>query len=163
MCLPARADELIDPDTFICAELVALTTSGLPPMFESLQMDGYTSAKRGNVIADPLILRDVLLDVMKACESRPATKVRAIWKETAESYTYDKDSRWKANTTTCAMYNDDEENGSGFVIWLDGYNRAKNDTEKSVLKDDDAIQGFLKACREKPESLVLDVLKESAK
>jgi hypothetical protein len=163
LALPAKADELVDPSSFICAELVALTVSGLPPMFEALQIDGYSSAGRDNVIADPMIMQSLLVDTIQACENRPTDKVLAIWDKLSSLRTYDKQSRWKADTTTCGDYYEDEENGSGFVIWLDGYNRKKNKTKDSVFRDDATTQDFLNACKEKPKALVFDVLKESAR
>ena len=60
-------------------------------------------------------------------------------------------------------YSANEDDGSGFVIWLDGYNRQKSGKPGSVLESDDTLKAYLNACSKKPEALMLDVMKESVK
>lgn len=83
LVLPAgvrAADEKIDPATFICAELVAVSsTSGQPPLFEGLQLDGYAAAAQGKTVADPNIMAPLLEQTYAACQAKPTEKVITVW------------------------------------------------------------------------------------
>ena len=85
LTLPAgaqAADEKIDPSNFICAELVAISsTSGQPPLFEGLQIDGYAAAAQGKAVADPDIMAPLLEQVYAACQAKPTEKVVTLWQE----------------------------------------------------------------------------------
>ncbi|MDR3358588.1 MAG: hypothetical protein LBN96_07030 [Desulfovibrio sp.] len=158
------AGEKINPADFICAELVALpTTTGEPSLFEALQLDGYAGADLDNPVADPQIMAPLLEQVYVACQAEPAEKALTFWRKGRESFAVVGDSPWRADKTTCGDYAADEDDGSGFVIWLDGYNRRKNKSAASVLESDDTVKAFLDNCRQRPRSLMLDVMKESAK
>ncbi|MDR2744983.1 MAG: hypothetical protein LBB66_07325 [Desulfovibrio sp.] len=158
------AGEKIDPADFICAELVALpTTTGEPSLFEALQIDGYVSAALGSPVADPQIMAPLLEQVYVACQAEPAEKVLTFWKKGRETFAFATDSPWQADKTTCGDYAANEDDGSGFLIWLDGYNRRKNSLSASVLESDDTVNAFLDKCRQRPQALMLDVMKESVK
>jgi hypothetical protein len=158
------AGEKIDPTDFICAELVALpTTTGEPSLFEALQMDGYVCAVLGNPVADPQIMAPLLEQVYVACQAAPAEKALAFWENGRETFAIADDGPWRADKTTCGDYAANEEDGSGFVIWLDGYNRRKNNLSASVLESDAKLNAFLDNCRKRPQALMLDVMRESVK
>jgi hypothetical protein len=160
----AWSEEKIDPADFICAELVALpTTTGEPSLFEALQIDGYVSAARNNNVADPQIMAPLLEQVYMACQANPTEKVLTFWRSGQEMFTIAEDGPWKADKTTCGDYAVNEEDGSGFLIWLDGYNRQKNGLTASVLENDASLNAFLAKCKKEPQSLMLDVMKESVK
>lgn len=156
---PALADEKIDPAAFICAELVALPTTP----FEALQIDGYASAAIGNTVADPQIMALLLEQVYLACQTEPTEKVLTFWQEIRKTMPNTDESPWRADKTTCGDYSANEEDGSGFVIWLDGYNRQKSGKPASVLESDATLNAFLKSCADQPKTLLLDVLGKNAK
>jgi hypothetical protein len=160
----AFADDKIDPDEFICAELVAAPVfSEEPPLFELLQVDGYAGALLGKTEADPQRMLPLALQVYEGCQERLEEKVLTLWKSARLAYPDAPDSAWKADRTTCADYSANEENGSGFVIWLDGYNRQKNPDAASVLENDDVLKEYLEACARRPNDLMLDVMREKTK
>ena len=164
--MTAQADnEKIAPDSFICAELVTIpmTDGGQPPIFESLQIDGYASAKLGDPVAHPEILAPILTEVYAYCQAKPTDKVADVWTKARKAQPTPEKGTWQADKTTCKNYNDDPDNGSGFVIWLDGYNRGKNKTQASILENDETLKVFLDACAKQPDALMLDVLAKSAK
>ena len=165
LTLPAgaqAADEKIDPSNFICAELVAISsTSGQPPLFEGLQIDGYAAAAQGKAVADPDIMAPLLEQVYAACQAKPTEKVVTLWQEARKNQPVTADGPWRADKTTCKDYKANEDDGSGFVIWLDGYNRQKSGKPGSVLESDDTLKAYLDACSKKPEALMLDVMRES--
>ena len=68
---------------------------------------------------------------------------------------------WEADVTKCRAYNEQPENGSGFVIWLDAYNRQYNVTEKSILAKQETLDKFLAACAKNPDAFMIDVLQET--
>lgn len=161
---PAKAvNEKIDPQNYICAELVASNVSGQPPLFEGLQLDGYTAAKMGEKTADPRIMQPILIAVSDSCAAKPTDKVIAHWREVRKQLPIPADSPWRADKTTCKDYADNPDDGSGFLIWLDGYNRGKNSKAASVLESDEKIDAFLEACKKRPEALMLDVMAERVK
>ena len=158
-------NDKIDPNTYICAELIAQPTTdgGQPPIFEALQIDGFASAKSGNTVADPETLPPMLGQVYAACQAKPTATVLSIWNEARKTFPVDTESTWRADKTLCKDYAANTDDGSGFVIWLDGYNRGKTGKPESVLVSDDTLKAYLDACSKKPDSLMLDVLAESAK
>ena len=133
------SNDKIDPSTYICAELVTqpMTEGGQPPIFEG--------------------------QVYGACQVDPTKKVAAVWQEARKTFPVDTESTWRADKTLCKDYTANPDDGSGFVIWLDGYNRGKSGKPASVLNSDDTLKAYLDACSKKPDSLMLDVLAESAK
>ena len=159
------ANDKISPNSFICAELVTMpmTDGGQPPIFEALQIDGYVSAGAGDTTAHPDILAPLLTGVYTYCQSHPTDKVADVWAKARKAQDIPKGDTWQADKTKCSDYNADPDNGSGFVIWLDGYNRGKNKTEASVLNSDATLKVFLDACVKQPDALMLDVLAKSAK
>ncbi|SDF58415.1 HdeA/HdeB family chaperone [Desulfovibrio legallii] len=164
--LTARAEnDQIDPKTYICAELLAQPTTdgGQPPVFEALQIDGYASALAGQPVADPESLAPMLGQVFAACQPNPAEKVLAVWQKARKSQAAATDGKWRADKTTCADYNANPDDGSGFVIWLDGYHRAKSGKDASVLSSDQALKSYLDACAKKPTALMLDVMDAQAR
>lgn len=165
LALPAglqAADEKIDPSTFICAELVALaSTSGQPPLFEGLQIDGYAAAAQGKTIADPNIMAPLLAQAYAACQAKPTEKVAAVWQAARKNQSVSAESPWRADKTTCKDYSANEDDGSGFVIWLDGYNRQKSGKPGSVLESNETLKAYLNACSKKPDALMLDVMREN--
>ena len=159
----ASAEDKIDPATYICAELIAATTSGEPPLFEGLQLDGYAAAKAGAPVADPALLQPLLLEVYDTCQAVPADKVLPHWVEARKQKVAATDGPWRADKTTCKDYAANEEDGSGFVIWLDGYQRGKSGAPASALESNESLDAFLEACKKEPDALMLDVLAESVK
>ena len=159
----ASAEEKIDPATYICAELVAATVSGEPPLFEGLQLDGYAAARTGAPVADPALLQPLLLEVYDTCQAAPADKVLPHWEKARKQKAETAASPWRADKTTCKDYAANEEDGSGFVIWLDGYQRGKSGAPASALESNESLDAFLDACKKQPDALMLDVLAKSVK
>lgn len=157
------ADEKIDPATYICAELVAASVDGQPPIYEGLQLDGYLSGKTGQSVADSETLPPMLIAVSDSCSAKPGDKAVDHWKELRVQIPWPGDGSWRADKTTCSDYTANPDDGSGFVIWLDAYNRGKNNTGSSILSSQETLDNFLKACAANPKKLMLDVLKDSAK
>ena len=157
------ANDKIDPTSYICAELVAATTSGEPPLFEGLQLDGYAAGKAGAPVADADILQPVMLEVYDTCQAAPTDKVLPHWEKARTARVLPTEGPWRADKTTCKDYAANEEDGSGFVIWLDGYQRAKSGADASALESNDSLNAFLDACNKEPDALMLDVLAKSVK
>lgn len=170
LCLPLwtvypayAADEKIDPEDYICAELIASNVTGLPPIYEGLQLDGYVSAKNGNMVADPTTLPSMLIKVSDSCSAEPTDKAFQHWQEARKTIPVDDSGSWRADKTTCADYNANPDDGSGFVIWLDAWQRGKSGKKSSVLTDQETLDKFLAACKAQPKRLVKDVLAENAR
>ena len=157
------ANDKIDPTTYICAELVAATTSGEPPLFEGLQLDGYAAARAGAPVADAEVMSPVLLEVYDTCQAAPTDKVLPHWETARKNRVVATEGPWRADKTTCKDYAANEEDGSGFVIWLDGYQRGKSGAPASALESNDSLNAFLEACKKEPDALMLDVLAKSVK
>ncbi len=157
------ADEKIDPTTYICAELVASTVDGEPPIFEGLQLDGYASALAGQPVADPMSQENMLIAVTDSCSAKPTDTALSHWQEIRQSYPASDIGSWRADKTTCADYQADQDDGSGFVIWLDGYQRAKTGKPASILKDQATLDNFLAQCAKNPNRLMIDVMIENAR
>ncbi|GFH63215.1 MAG: conserved hypothetical protein [Candidatus Desulfovibrio kirbyi] len=165
LSLPVYADDKIDPNDFICAELMSLPLMDADPaLFEVLQIDGYVSALLDKTDADAQRMLPLMQQVYNGCQSKPASTVLSLWQAARMAYPDSpNNSAWKADKTTCADYSANEEDGSGFVIWLDGYNRQKNPQALSVLESDDALKAYLEACANRPESLMLEIMQEKTK
>lgn len=160
---PATAADKIDPASYICAEFSALTsTSGEPPMFEGLQMDGYAAAKDGVDAADPNVLAGILVEIAGQCASKPADTILPLWQKTRKALDPASDGPWNAKTT-CKQLNDDRDNGDGFVVWLDGYNRQKTGKDASILATQESFDAYFAACKANPDKLMIDVMRELAK
>lgn len=157
------ADEKIDPATYICAELIAANIDGQPPIYEGLQLDGYYSAQKGYPEADASILASMLVEVSDSCASQPAEKALSHWEKARENHLTEQSGLWNANKYTCADYAADPDEGSGFVIWLDAYNRAKTGKSASVLASQEAIDNFIDVCKANPQRLMLDIINETAR
>ena len=158
-------NDKIDPSAYVCAELITqpIADGGQAPIFEGLQIDGYVSAKMGNPIADPETLAPMLGQVYAACQVDPTKKAAAVWQEARKTFPAGTTSTWRADKTQCKDYTANPDDGSGFVIWLDAYNRGKSGKPASVLVNDDTLKAYLEACAKKPDALMLDVLAENAK
>ena len=164
LALPAYAeDEKITPQTYICAELVASSVDGQPPIYEALQLDGYNAAQTGQKVADAMSLGPILLEVFDSCTAMPAEKALQHWKMARQHHPADETVPWRPDKTTCADYAKNPDDGSGFIIWLDAYNRAKTGKDDSVLKDQQTLDAFLDKCNASPKRLIIDVLNENAK
>ena len=162
--LPARAaDEKIDPSSYICAELVAASVDGQPPIYEALQLDGYSAAKSGETIADAMTLAPMLMEVFDSCAAMPTDKTLQHWQTARKNHPVDTTTIWKADKVTCADYIANPDDGSGFVIWLDAYNRGKTGKDASILANQETLDSFLQKCQSNPKRLMLDVLNENAK
>ena len=157
------ADEKIDPKTYICAEFIASAVDGVPPIYEGLQLDGFVSAKSGQTIADPELLQPLIMDVFDSCAAEPSEKAVDHWQKSRASYTVNAESPWRADKTICADYAKNPDDGSGFVIWLDAWNRAKTGTDKSILADQETLVNFLDACSKSPDKLMTDVIAANGK
>ena len=167
LALPAAVraeDEKIDPTTYICAEYVALaSTQSAPPLFQSLQIDGFVSSNIGKTVADPRMVMSLMARTYAVCQRDPTAVAADVWQEMKLELSDPQDEHWKADATTCRQYNDNPDDGSGFVIWLDGYNRHSNVTEKSVLDDQKTLDAFLAAYKKKPDARMIDVMQETLK
>lgn len=157
------ADEKIDPATYICAELIAANIDGQPPIYEGLQLDGYYSGQKGYTEADAAILAPMLVEVSDSCASQPADTALSHWEKARQNFLVEQSGAWNANKYTCADYVADPDDGSGFVIWLDAYNRAKTGKSASVLESQEAIDNFLEVCKANPKKLMLDIINETAR
>lgn len=157
------ADEKIDPKTYICAELVASSVDGQPPIFEGLQLDGYAAGLANLPAADPLSQENMLIAVSDSCSAKPADTALSHWQKARQAYPASDIGPWRADKTTCGDYQANEEDGSGFVIWLDGYQRAKTGKSASVFSDQATLDHFLAECAKNPQRLMIDVMIENAK
>ncbi len=167
MCMPALAqaeNEKIDPATYLCAEYQTneAVLRGEPPLFEGLQIDGYVSAQVGMDIASADTVHVMLGQAYLWCQNRPAEKVVTIWKQLRETGPVPIGD-WNATQSTCADMAVNTDDASGFIIWLDGYNRSLQNTTKSILNSDADLQGFIDACMLSPTRTMLEVLQEQAK
>lgn len=156
------AEEKIDPATYICAELLAASATGEPPIFEALQIDGYVAGKSGSANADPDILPPILDYVAESCSTNPEEKALPHWVKGRVDFP-PASGDWNADKTTCADYNANPDDYSGFVIWLDGYNRGKTGKSASIFADQATLDRFLAACAANPKRIMLDVLNANAR
>ncbi len=167
LCLAHTAyagSDKIDPREYICAEYLAtISIEHAPPLFEALQIDGYTAAKSGKTVAFARIMPSIMLEVYALCQSQPEAKVYPLWNQVRSRLPLPDDGLWRADSTTCASYNAAPDDGSGFVIWLDGYIRGKDDNDASVLKRDKDLNSFFKGCKREPSALMQDVMRKHAK
>lgn len=157
------ANEKIDPPTYLCAELVASSVDGQPPLFEALQLDGYAAAKAGGITADPNSMEVLLIAVSDSCSAKPGDKALDHWQNARKKLPFLDDGAWRADKTTCADYQANQDDGSGFIIWLDGYQRAKTGKSASVFTDQATLDNFLSACAKNGQRLLYDVMVENAK
>lgn len=154
----------INPDEYICAEyLTAVSIEHAPPLFEALQIDGYTAAKMDKTVANSRIMPPIMLEVYALCQSQPEVKVYPLWQQVRSRLPVPEDGLWRADRTTCASYNAAPNDGSGFIIWLDGYIRGKYNTSASVLKNDRDLNAFFEGCKRQPNALIQDVMRKYAK
>ena len=161
---PAVAADKINPATYICAEFDALNSAtNQPPIFEGLQIDGYAAAKDGVDAADPTVLGEILVDIAGQCANKPADNILPMWQKARKKQNPDKNGPWNATKSTCKQFNEDRDNGEGFVVWLDGYNRQKTGKDASVLGSQEIYDAYFAACKATPDKLMLDVMRELAK
>ncbi|MDO5537702.1 MAG: hypothetical protein Q4F72_09270 [Desulfovibrionaceae bacterium] len=167
LCVPAlahAANDKIDPATYLCAEYQTneMVLKGQPPLFEGLQIDGYASADVNMDIASADTVHVLLGQVYLWCENRPTEPVYTVWRQLRATGPVPL-GNWNAKTSTCGDMAQDMDNASGFIIWLDGYNRRLQNTSKSILNSDEDLQGFIDACMLSPSRTMLEVLQEHAK
>ena len=155
------ANEKIDPKTYICAEILAANTTGEPPLFEGLQIDGYVAQQTGGVVADPEIMEPILIKISDLCQAAPTDLVLNHWKKLRDDLPVASDGAWRADKTTCGDYSANEDDGSGFLIWADGWRRAKTGTDDSIFASQEILDKFLAACKKAPKKLVIDVMTET--
>lgn len=159
----ASPNDKIDPPTYVCAELVAAPgLSPEPPLFPALQLDGWASAEIGSDVASPDTVMLLVGQVYQMCLTKPADSAYAIWKKLREAGP-EPLGTWNARKSTCRDYAENTEDGSGFIIWLDAYNRKAQGTKKSILKSDKDVQRFIDACLRSPDRTMLEVLREKAR
>lgn len=158
------ANDKIDPATYLCAELVSneLALRGELPIFEGLQIDGYVGAKIDNDMAAVDTVNMILQQAVMWCQDRPTDTVISVWEQMRVTGPTPKEG-WLAKSSTCADYALNPDDASGFIIWLDGYNRKLSDTDKSILNTDEDVQAFIDACMISPKKTMLEVLQETAK
>ncbi len=157
------ADEKIDPATYICAELVAASLDGQPPVFEGLQIDGFYSAQKGISRADPALLAPLLIEVSDSCASQPTDKVLSHWEKARKKHLAESPNVMDVNKYKCSDYIANPDDGSGFVIWADAYNRAKKGKSASVLSSQEAIDNFLQVCKNNQDKLMIDIIDQTAR
>lgn len=157
-------NQRIDPD-YSCAEYVALAlTESEGPVFQALQIDGFVSAELGTTWVDPDIVKAMMQNVFLVCQEKDHLSNPAAfeWENIKKNVADPPERPWDADVTTCAQYAEDPDNGSGFLIWLDAYNRRYNATDRTILDSDADIQACIAACASRPNDRVLDVLKDVA-
>ena len=153
----------INPKDYICAEYMAtISIEHAPPLFEGLQIDGFASAKEGTAIADSKILPPIMLEVYALCQSQPEVQVLGLWQKVRQRLPVPPSGKWNADKTKCEQYNKDPDDGSGFVIWLDGYIRGKDDSDKSILKSDIDLNNFIESCKKEPKKLMQETMRKAA-
>lgn len=157
------ADEKIEPESYICAELIAANLDGVPPIYEGLQLDGYYSAQKGLKFADANILAPMLVEVSDSCAAEPTEKALKHWETARKNYPVEENGLWNVSTYKCGDYAENPDDGSGFVIWMDAYNRAKTGKSASVLSSQEAIDQFVEVCKANPGKLMLDVINETVR
>lgn len=157
-------NDKINPENYLCAEMISEPgiLKGEPPLFQGLQIDGYVAAGLNMKVASPDTVQVVLTQVFMWCQKRPDEKVIGVWKEMRSTGPVP-DGHWNAETSTCRDYALAPDDASGFIIWLDGYNRKIQGTEKSILNSDKDIQDFIDACMISPSRKMIDVLREHVK
>lgn len=168
LSLPALAladNDLIQPDGYLCAELISEPgiMKGEPPLFQGLQVDGWVSAEIGQDIASPDTVQVVLTQAYVWCQKNPGVKLVQPWKEMRTTGPKVQQGQWNARTSTCRDYALAPDDASGFIIWLDAWNRRTQNTARSILKSDADIQEFIDACMISPQKKMIDVLREHAK
>ena len=158
----ARAeDEMIDPSDYICAEFVALaSTQAEPPLFQGLQIDGFVSSNMGKATVDPRLIMTLMTTTYAMCQKDPTAVVADLWQDLRKEMPDPQDEKWRADATTCRQYNENPTDGDGFVVWLDGYNRHYNVTNKSVLSSPKRGDAFVEYCKTHPDTLMIDALQE---
>ena len=157
----ADDNERINPD-YICAQYLALaSTSPSGPLFQALQIDGFVSAEQGTTWADPDTIKGLMPAVYAMCEKHPTDPVAVQWEQVKRLIEDPVEKPWDADTTLCRRLNENPDDASGFVVWLDGYNRQYSVTKKSILDSDRDIQRFIEACKGRPDDRMLDVLRDS--
>lgn len=161
----ARAgSDKIDPTNYICAEYVAtVTIEHAPPLFEGLQIDGFVAAQEGMTVADSKILPPLMLEVYALCQSQPEAQVLPLWKKVRSRLPVATQGTWRADKTRCEAYNKNPDDGSGFVIWLDGYIRGKDHNDASILKSDLDLTNFFEKCKAEPRKLMQDAMRSVAR
>ncbi len=167
VCLPSLAladNEKIDPATYLCAEFISSEAAlgGQPPLFEGLQIDGYASAALDMDVASSDTISILLGQAFLWCEKRPSDTVLSIWQR-VRGISAVPQGNWHAKTATCADYAMNQEDASGFIIWLDAYNRKAQNTTRSILNTDEDLQAFIDACLLSPGRTMLEVLRENAR
>lgn len=172
LCVPgmaSAANDKIDPATYLCAEYQTneVVMKGQPPLFEGLQIDGYVAADIGMDVASPDTVKVLLGQAFMWCEKNPTEPVIAAWRQMRATGPVPQDGKehgaWNAKTSTCADMAVNVEDATGFIIWLDGYNRRLQNTTKSILNSDEDVRGFIDACLLSPSRTMLEVLQERAK
>lgn len=159
----AQAGDKINPEDYICAEFLATGALTESPIFEGLQIDGYYSAANGQKVADPALVWQMLEQIFMECGKKPEEKVLTLWTAARKAQHAPEQGRWQADRTKCSDYNSDEDNGSGFVIWLDGYQRQLSGKGDSILESDEKANAFTAACKKNPDVLMLDLIREQAR
>lgn len=158
----AKAGDKINPEDYICAEFLAAGAMTEPPLFEGLQLDGHYSAVNGQKVADPALVGTVLEEVFMRCGEKPGEKVLPVWTEVRKTHPDPEAGQWRADRARCGDYNRNPEDGSGFVIWLDGYQRGESGKTDSILESDAKTGAFTEACKDRPDALMLDLIREYA-
>lgn len=159
--LAADDNERINPD-YICAQYLALaSTSPSGPLFQALQIDGFVSAELGMTWADPDTIKGLMQAVYGMCEAHPTEPVAVHWEQARRIIEDPVEKNWDADTTRCRQLNENPDDGSGFIVWLDAYNRQYSVTKKSILNSDKDIQNFIDACKQRPDDRMIDVLRDS--
>lgn len=161
LAAPALAGDKIEPEEYICAQFMAAGVAE-PPVFEALQLDGHYAAANGETVADPALVTPILEEVFTACGEKPEARVYPLWEAARKRHPAPGEGKWRADRSSCADYSADEDNGSGFVIWLDAYQRKLGGSSASILESDEKANAYVAACRKNPQSLMLDLMKKEA-
>ena len=157
----AHAGDKIAPEEYICAQFMAAGVAEAP-VFEALQLDGNYAAANGETVADPALVTPILEEVFTVCGEKPEARVYPLWETARKGHPAPTEGKWRADKSTCADFIADEDNASGFIIWLDAYQRKLGKSTASILESDKKANDFMAACRKNPQSLMLDLMKKEA-
>ena len=103
------------------------------------------------------------LDNTDILPGRADRQVLPHWNGSGKNLPIATEGPYRADKTTCGEYYADEDNGSGFLIWLDGWQRAKNGRQDSIFENQATLDRFLAACKNAPDKLIIDVIGETLK
>ncbi len=140
LCLAAPAlppATKIDPETYICAELLASNTSGEPPLLKACRWKAMPAQKAAARSWPTSFCHGTYayLDIRHLPGRADRHEFCPTGTRSGKNLPIATEGPYRADKTTCGEYYADEDNGSGFLIWLDGWQRAKNGRQDSIFEN----------------------------